>query len=59
MNLIGVEPSVACSMVSTALLNFKKSKIYVYEGELNNEELINARNELITMIKKENMEIVN
>ena len=59
LNLIGVEPSVACSMVSTALLNFKKSKIYVYEGELNNEELINARNELITMIKKENMEIVN
>lgn len=59
LNLIGIEPSVACSMVSTALLNFKKSKIYIYDGELKNETLTNARNELIVMIKKENMEIIN
>lgn len=59
LNLIGIEPNIACSMVSTALLNFKKSKIYVYEGELKNEMLINARNNLINLIKKENMEIIS
>lgn len=59
LNLIDIEPSIACSMVSTALLNFKKSKIYIYDGELKNDELTTARNELICMIKKENMEIVN
>ena len=58
LNLIGIEPSIACSVVSTALMNFKKSKIYVYEGELKNEKLIYARNELIKIIKKENMKII-
>lgn len=59
LNLIGIEPGIACSMVSTALLNFKKSKIYVYDGELKNEILIRARNDLITLIKKENMELIS
>lgn len=59
LNLIGIEPSIACSMVSTALLNFKKSKIYVYEGELKNELLIKGRDNLINLIKKENMELIS
>ena len=59
LSLIGIEPSIACSMVSTALLNFKKSKIYVYNGELKNEILINGRENLINLIKKENMEIIS
>ena len=59
LGLIGIEPSIACSIVSTALLNLKKSKIYVYNGELENEILITARNDLITLIKKENMEIIS
>jgi len=58
LNLIGIEPDIACSVVSTALINFKKSKIYVYDGELKNEILITARNDLIKLIKKENMEII-
>ena len=59
LGLVGIEPSIACSIVSTALLNLKKSKIYVYDGELKNEILITARNDLITLIKKENMEILS
>jgi len=59
LNLIGIEPHIACSIVSTALLNFKNSKIYIYDGELKNEKLNTARNDLIDLIKKENMEIIS
>ena len=50
LNVIGIKPTVVCSVVSTALLNFKDSEIYVYQGELKNERLINARKELIKLI---------
>ena len=52
LSLIGINPEVVCSITSTALLNFKNSKIYVYDGELHNKQLINAKNELIELIKK-------
>ena len=51
LNLINVKPTVACSVISTALLNFKDSEIYVYQGELKNERLIWAREELIKLIE--------
>lgn len=54
LNLINIKPSIVCSVVSTALLNFKNSEIYVYQGELKNEKLINARKELIKLIEKNN-----
>lgn len=52
LNLIGFKPSVVCSIVSTALLNFEESKIYVYDGELKDEGLKKSRNDLLNMIKK-------
>lgn len=52
LNLIGYNPSVVCSIVSTALLNFEKSEIYVYDGKLKNEELDKSRNDLLNLIKQ-------
>lgn len=52
LNLIGFNPSVVCSIVSTALLNFENSEIYVYDGELKNEKLNKTRNDLLNMIKQ-------
>lgn len=54
LNLIGFKPTVVCSIVSTALLNFKESEIYVYEGKLKNKELNKSRNDLIKMINLKN-----
>lgn len=51
LSLINVTPTVVCSVVSTALLNFKDSEIYVYQGELKNERLIWARKELLKLIE--------
>ena len=50
--MIGIKPTVVCSVVSTALLNFKDSEIYVYQGELKNERLNNARKDLIKLIEE-------
>lgn len=52
LSLINVTPTVVCSAVSTALLNFEDSEIYVYQGELKNERLIWAREELLKLIEK-------
>ena len=54
LSLIGINPKVVCSITSTSLLNFKNSEIYVYEGELNNEQLNRGRTELIELIKRTN-----
>ena len=54
LSFIDVKPTVVCSVISTALLNFKNSEIYVYSGELKNERVINARKELIKMIEETN-----
>ena len=52
LNLINVKPTVVCSVVSTALLNFKDSEIYVYEGNIKNKKLNESRNNLISLIKE-------
>ena len=51
LNLINIKPTVVCSIISTALLNFKDSEIYVYQGKLKNERLNNARKDLIELIE--------
>ena len=52
LTLINVKPTVICSAVSTALLNFKNSDIYVYQGKLKNKRLIEARQELINLLNE-------
>lgn len=51
LSLIEMEPTIVCSAISTALLNFENSEIYVYQGELKNERLIWAREELLKLIE--------
>ena len=52
LNLINIKPTIVCSVVSTALLNFKKSEIYVYQGKLKNKKLNDARQELINLLNE-------
>lgn len=58
LNLIGFNPTIVCSVVSTALLNFKKSEIYIYEGELKNKELDKSRTDLLNLITQNNIKII-
>lgn len=51
LSLINVTPTVVCSVISNALLNFENSEIYVYQGELKNERLIKARKDLLKILK--------
>lgn len=51
LSLIDVTPTVVCSVISNALLNFENSEIYVYQGELKNERLINARKDLLKILE--------
>lgn len=59
LSLINITPTVVCSIVSTALYNFEKSKIYVYDGELTDERLINDRKELLKIIKEKNLKLIS
>ena len=59
MTMININPTVVCSVVTTALYNFEKSKIYVYDGKLNDERISNAREELIKIIKEKNLDLIN
>lgn len=59
LTMLNIHPTVVCSIVSTALYNFEKSKIYVYDGELNDERLINAREELLKIIKEKNLNLIS
>lgn len=52
LSLIGIKPDVVCSISSTALLNFKESQLYVYEGKLSNPILEGYRKELIKLINE-------
>lgn len=52
ISLIGITPKVVCSIFSTALLNFKESELYVYEGELYNPKFESYREDLIKMINE-------
>ena len=59
LTMLNIHPTVVCSIVSTALYNFEKSKIYVYDGELNDKLLINAREELLKIIKEKNLDLIS
>ncbi|WP_407422982.1 glycosyltransferase family 52 [Methanobrevibacter sp.] len=54
LNLIGIKPKVVCSIFSTALLNFKESELYVYEGDLYNPKFEGFRDDLINLINEKN-----
>lgn len=58
LDLINIRPQIVCSVISTALLNFEDSEIYVYQGELANEDLIKLREDLIILIKKKNKKLI-
>ena len=51
LNLINVTPTVVCSAVSNALLNFENTEIYVYQGKLKNERLNNIRRDLLKLLE--------
>lgn len=59
LTLININPTVVCSIVSTALYNFKKSKIYVYDGELTDERLNSDREKLLKLIKEKNLDLIS
>lgn len=58
LTLININPTVVCSVFSTALYNFEKSKVYVYDGKLNDEYVINARENLLKIIKEKNLDLI-
>ena len=58
LTMLDIHPTVVCSIVSTALYNFEKSKIYVYDGELNDDLIINAQEELLKIINEKNLELI-
>lgn len=51
LSLINITPTVVCSAVSNALLNFENSEIYVYQGKLKNERLNNIRRDLLKLLE--------
>lgn len=57
LTMININPTVVCSVVSAALYNFEKSKIYVYDGKLTDEYLINIRDGLLKIIKEKNLDL--
>jgi len=59
LTMININPTVVCSVVSTALYNFEKSKIYVYDGKLNDEYILNAQKELLKIIKEKNLDLIH
>jgi len=59
LTMLNINPTVVCSIVSTALYNFKNSKIYVYDGKLTDQHIINAREELLKIIKEKNLDLIH
>ena len=53
LNLIGIKPKIVCSIVSNAVLNFEGSEIYIYKGELKNERMKKAREDLIKLLENQ------
>ena len=58
LDLINIKPTVICSVVSNALLNFEDSEIYVYQGEIKDKYLVELRTELINLIKEKNIKMI-
>lgn len=59
LTMININPTVVCSIVSTALYNFEKSQIYVYDGKLTDEYIINAQNKLLKILKEKNLDLIH
>ena len=59
LTMININPTVVCSIVSTALYNFEKSKIYVYDGKLTDEIILNAQKELLKIIKEKDLNLIH
>lgn len=59
LTLIEINPTVVCSIVSTALYNFEKSKLYVYDGKIMDKRIKNAREELLKLIKEKNLDLIS
>lgn len=59
LTILNINPTVVCSIVSTALYNFEKSKIYVYDGELTDPLLIKSRAELLKIIKENDLDLIS
>ena len=59
LTLININPTVVCSIVSTALYNFEKSKIYVYDGKISDKYIQNAQKELLKIIKEKNLDLIS
>lgn len=50
LSFIGIEPKIVCSTITTAVLSFEKTEIYIYSGKLESDELNNARQKLLKII---------
>ena len=59
LTMININPTIVCSVATTALYNFEKSKIYVYDGKINDKRMSEAREELIKIIKEKNLDLIN
>lgn len=59
LTLLNINPTVVCSIVSTALYNFENSKIYVYDGKVNDKLIADSQDELIKIIKEKGLELIS
>lgn len=57
LNVIGFEPETVASVISNSLLNFKNSKIYIYDGELYSDSLKKHRKNVYQLLNNNNNNI--
>lgn len=57
--MININPTVVCSVASAALYNFEKSKIYVYDGQLEDDYLRKTRDDLLKLIISKNLDLID
>ncbi len=54
LELIGFKPQIITTVISTAVLNFKHSKIDIYDGDLNSDYLNKSRDDLRKLVSQRN-----
>lgn len=59
LTLLNINPTVVCSIVSTALYNFENSEIYVYDGKVDDKLIADSQEELIKIIKEKGLELIS
>lgn len=59
LSLIGYNPKIVASTISTALLNFNDCEIYVYDGEIKSDYLNRSRDTLNKMLKEANKTLIS